>query len=122
MPARALAQSPSLADLAIYSGPDRTERLIAGAKKEGVVNVYSSFTVEDLKIFGGAFEKKYGIKLNMWRSSSEDILQRAVVEARGGRHDVDAIETSAADGSSQFGKTSLIFSCAMRWKRRSIVV
>ena len=28
----------SLAELAMYSGPDRTERLIAGAKKEGVVN------------------------------------------------------------------------------------
>src|SRR5579871_1705230 len=79
----ALAQNATLADLATYSGPDRTERLVAGAKREGSVTVYSSFTVEDLKILGGAFEKKYGIKLNMWRSSSEDILQRAVVEARG---------------------------------------
>src|ERR1700722_1197237 len=73
-PARAPAQTATLADLAMYSGPDRTARLIAGAKKEGVVNVYSSFTVDDLKLLGAAFEKKYGIKLNMWRSSSEDIL------------------------------------------------
>ena len=84
----------------MYSGPDRTARLIAGAKKEGVVNIYSSFTVDDLKVLGGAFEKKYGVKLNVWRSSSEDILQRAVVEARGGRYDVDAIETSAAEMES----------------------
>ena len=42
MPAH--AQSPTLAELATYSGPDRTERLIAGAKKEGVVNIYSSMT------------------------------------------------------------------------------
>jgi iron(III) transport system substrate-binding protein len=96
----ALAQNATLTDLATYSGPDRTERLIAGAKREGSVTVYSSFTVEDLKILGGAFEKKYGIKLNMWRSSSEDILQRAVVEARGGRYEVDAIETSAAEMES----------------------
>ena len=34
----AAAQSPTLAELAMYSGPDRTERLIAGAKKEGVLN------------------------------------------------------------------------------------
>jgi iron(III) transport system substrate-binding protein len=99
-PARVLAQGASLAELATYSGPDRTERLIAGAKREGMVSVYSSLTVDDMKVFGGAFEKKYGIKLQLWRSSSEDILQRAVVEARGGRFDVDAIETSAAEMES----------------------
>jgi iron(III) transport system substrate-binding protein len=94
------AQGATLADLAAYSGPDRTERLIAGAKREGGVTVYSSFTIEELKILGAAFEKKYGIKLTTWRSSSEDILQRAVVEARGNRYDVDAIETSAAEMES----------------------
>jgi len=84
----------------MYSGPDRTERLIAGAKREGTVTLYTSLTLDDMKVFGGAFEKKYGIKLQLWRSSSEDILQRAVVEARGGRFDVDAIETSAAEMES----------------------
>ncbi|HEY6257217.1 MAG TPA: extracellular solute-binding protein [Xanthobacteraceae bacterium] len=98
--APAFGQSATLADLAFYSGPDRTERLIAGARREGVVSVYSSLTLDDMKVFGGAFEKKYGIKLQLWRSSSEDILQRAVVEARGGRFDVDAIETSAAEMES----------------------
>ena len=97
---RALAQGASLAELAMYSGPDRTARLVAGAKREGAVTIYTSLTVDDMKVFGGAFEKKYGIKLQLWRSSSEDILQRAVVEARGGRYDVDAIETSAAEMES----------------------
>ena len=92
-----LAQTLTLTELAAYSGPDRTERLIAGAKKEGQVNIYSSITVDDMKIIGGGFEKKYGIKLQQWRSSSEDILQRAMVEARGGRYEVDAIETSAVE-------------------------
>lgn len=91
------AQTATLADLAFYSAPDRTERLVAGAKREGVVNIYTSLTVEDMKVLGGAFEKKYGIKLVSWRSSSEDIVQRAVTEARGGRFEVDAIETSAAE-------------------------
>ena len=99
-PGPVLAQGTSLADLAMYSGPDRTERLIAGAKREGTVTIYTSLTVDDMKVLGGAFEKKYGIKLQLWRSSSEDILQRAVVEARGGRFDVDAIETSAAEMES----------------------
>jgi iron(III) transport system substrate-binding protein len=99
-PCSARAQGTSLADLAFYAGPDRAERLIAGAKREGSLTLYTSLTVEDMKVFGGAFEKKYGIKINLWRSSSEDILQRAVVEARGGRFDVDAIETSAAEMES----------------------
>ncbi len=40
-------RSPSSPPIA---GPDRTERLIAGAKKEGVVNIYSSITVDDMKV------------------------------------------------------------------------
>jgi iron(III) transport system substrate-binding protein len=99
-PVAARAQGMSVADLAFYSGPDRTERLIAGARKEGSLTLYTSLTVDDMKVFGGAFEKKYGIKINLWRSSSEDILQRAVTEAHGGRFDVDAIETSAAEMES----------------------
>jgi iron(III) transport system substrate-binding protein len=37
------------------------------------------------------FEKKYGIKVNLWRASSEDIRQRSVAEARARRFDVDFI-------------------------------
>jgi ABC-type Fe3+ transport system substrate-binding protein len=90
----------TLAELAAYAGPDRTERLVAGAKKEGVVSIYSSITVQDMKLLTEAFAKLYGVKLEVWRSSSEDILQRAVTEARGGRYQVDAIETSAAEMES----------------------
>jgi iron(III) transport system substrate-binding protein len=97
-----LAQSPTLADLAAYSGPDRTQRLIAGAKKEGAVSIYSSMTVDDVKIISNGFEKKYGVKLQAWRASSEDILQRALVEARGGRAEVDAIETSSLEMESLY--------------------
>ena len=61
-------------------GPDRIAKLIAGAKKEGMVNVYTSETVEDVGALSLAFAAKYGVKLNVWRGSSEDILQRAVVE------------------------------------------
>lgn len=94
------APAQTLAELAMYSGPDRTQRLIAGAKKEGAVNVYSSMTVGDMKVVAAGFEKKYGIKVVPWRASSESILQRALVESRAGRHAVDAIETSAAEMES----------------------
>jgi iron(III) transport system substrate-binding protein len=85
----------TLAEIAAYSGPDRIVKLVAGAKKEGGVNIYTSETVEDVGALSLAFTTKYGIKLNVWRGSSEDILQRAVVEARGGRFDADAFETGA---------------------------
>ncbi len=102
LPAPALAQAgaATLAELASYAGADRTQRLVAGAKKEGVVNIYSSVTVDDMKVLASAFEKKYGVKLQVWRASSESILQRALVEFRGGRYDVDSIETSAAEMES----------------------
>jgi len=86
---------PTLAEIASYAGPDRIAKLVAGAKKDGAVNVYTSETVEDIGALSQAFEAKYGVKLNVWRGSSEDILQRAVVEARGGRFDADAFETGA---------------------------
>jgi len=91
----AQATNATLAEIAAYNGPDRMAKLVAGAKKEGAVNVYTSETVEDIGALGQAFEAKYGIKLKVWRGSSEDILQRAVVEARGGRFDADAFETGA---------------------------
>ena len=56
---------------AMYRGPDREQRLIEGAKKEGVINIYSSITVDDMKVISAGFEKKYGVKLQAWRASSE---------------------------------------------------
>ncbi len=94
--ARAVPDSPSAA-LANYSGADRQQRLVEGAKKEGEVSVYNSAPVDDMKIFAGAFEKKYGIKVKVWRSSSENIVQRAVTEARAGRFEVDVVETNAPE-------------------------
>jgi iron(III) transport system substrate-binding protein len=94
-PASAQTSGSTLADIANYSGPNRAARLVEGAKKEGAVNVYTSETIEDLAALSTAFQGKYGIKLNAWRGSAENILQRAIVEARGGRFDVDAAETGA---------------------------
>jgi iron(III) transport system substrate-binding protein len=101
-PARAQAPAATLAELAAYSGPDRTQRLVEGAKKEGMLTIYSSVTVDDMKVLSAAFEKKYGVKLQAWRASSESILQRTLIEQRGGRYEVDAIETSAAEMESLY--------------------
>jgi iron(III) transport system substrate-binding protein len=81
------------ADIATYQGADRTQRLIDGAKKERTFTIYTSATVDDMAALTAAFEKKYGIKPQVWRASSENIIQRASTEARGGRFDVDVFET-----------------------------
>jgi iron(III) transport system substrate-binding protein len=94
--APALAQ-PSVADIAGLQGADRAQRLIEGAKKEGTLTIYTSATTDDMGAVTAAFEKKYGIKANVWRAGSEAILQRAVTEARGRRYEVDIFETNGPE-------------------------
>src|SRR5258705_9709950 len=48
----------------------------------------------------GAYEKKYGVKVNIWRASSEMVLQRAVTEARANRNTVDVVETNGPEMES----------------------
>lgn len=88
------AHAQSAAEIARYSGPDRTQRLIEGAKKEGLVTIYSSAVIADTNAIIQAFEKKYGVRVRLWRGSSDDILRRAVTEARGERYDADLAETA----------------------------
>jgi iron(III) transport system substrate-binding protein len=85
------------AAIASYQGTDRQQRLVEGAKKEGTLTLYGSAPPEDLAALTGAFEKKYGIKVQIWRASSENIVQRAVTEMRAGRHEVDVIDTNGPD-------------------------
>src|SRR5512138_3787208 len=82
-------------DIYLYQGADRGERLVAGARKEGQVVLYSTMTVQDGRALGAAFEKKYGVKLVHWRGSAEKIVQRALAEARSGYDGADVFETSS---------------------------
>jgi iron(III) transport system substrate-binding protein len=84
------------AEIAAYMGPDRAEKLVAGAKKEGTVTLYTSANVDDMSVLTAAFEKKYGVKVRVWRGSSENLVQRGVAEARGGRYDADLFETGGS--------------------------
>jgi iron(III) transport system substrate-binding protein len=88
------ARAQSIAEIARYAGPDRTQRLVDGAKKEGLVTIYSSAVIADTNAIIQAFEKKYGVQVRLWRGSSDDILRRAVTEARGERYDADLAETA----------------------------
>jgi iron(III) transport system substrate-binding protein len=84
------------AEMATYAGADRTDKLVAGAKREGVVTLYTSADVDDMAAVTAAFEKKYGVKVRVWRGSSETLVQRSVAEARGARFDADVFETGGA--------------------------
>src|SRR3954464_15564070 len=78
-------------------GADREQRMLEGAKKEKQVTVYTSLNLKDSVPISQAFEKKYGVKVELWRSSSEKVLQRALTEARAGRFSVDAFELNGPE-------------------------
>jgi len=84
-------------DVATYAGADRAQKILDGAKKEGALEIYTSAQSDDMGAVVSAFEKKYGIKVTMWRSSSEKVLQRAVTEARAGRYTLDVAETNGPE-------------------------
>ena len=91
------AATVSLVDLAGYTDADREQKLIEGAKREGEITIYTSAQTTDLGPVVEAFEKKYGIRANLWRAGSEVVLNRALQEARAGRHTVDVIETNGPE-------------------------
>ncbi|MDR1967368.1 MAG: extracellular solute-binding protein [Burkholderiaceae bacterium] len=80
-----------------YEGPDREQRLAEGARKEGALNIYTSMQGDDMAPLLEVYQKRYGIKANVWRSSSENVLQRTVTEARGNRFTADVVETNGPE-------------------------
>jgi len=80
-----------------YQGADRQQRLLENAKREGSVVVYTSLAPTESMPVAQAFEKKYGIKVELWRALSDKVLQRAVAEARAKRFAVDVIETNGPE-------------------------
>jgi iron(III) transport system substrate-binding protein len=91
------ASAQSHRSLYMYQGADREQRIVEGAKKEKQVVVYTSLNTKDSVPISQAFEKKYGVKVELWRSSSEKVLQRALIEARAGRNAVDAFELNGPE-------------------------
>ena len=90
-----------------YDGPDRALKLIAAAQKEGSFVLYTSFADKDLPTLVVPFEKKYGIKINVWRAGSEKVLQRTLAEAAARRHEVDAVHSSALEMEALHRETIL---------------
>ena len=87
------AQAQSLPELALYAGPDREQRLVEGAKKEGTLLFYTTFPPEYANQLIEPYERRYGVKVNYWRARSEIILNRALAEGRAGSATADVITT-----------------------------
>jgi iron(III) transport system substrate-binding protein len=74
-----------------YQGADRDQRILDAAKKEGSLTLYTTIAEKDLPVIVAPFEKKYGIKLNIWRASTDTVLQRTLSEAAARRYAVDVV-------------------------------
>ena len=53
--------------------------------------------LDDMAALTSAFEAKYGVKAKVWRSGSEKILQRGLLEAKANRFEVDVFETNSPE-------------------------
>lgn len=85
-------------EVANYDKPDRDQKIYEAAKKEGSLTIYTSAQVKDMGAIVDAFKKKYpGINVEIWRASSEKVLQRAITEARAGRNTMDVAETNGPE-------------------------
>jgi iron(III) transport system substrate-binding protein len=65
--------------------------------QDKTVVVYTSLAPTESGPLAQAFEKKTGIKVELWRAISEKVVQRALTEARARRYAVDVIETNAPE-------------------------
>lgn len=84
-------------EIYLYQGADRAQKVLQKAKQEQVVSVYTSMQPKDAVPLTEAFEKLYGIKVELWRASPDKIAQRVLIEAKAGRHDVDVLEMNGPE-------------------------
>ena len=80
-----------------YEGADRAQRLAEGARREGALVLYTSLATSESVPLAQAFERKYGVKVELWRSLSSQVMQRALNEAKARRNAVDVVETNAPE-------------------------
>jgi len=69
----------------------------AAAAQDKTVVLYTSLAPTESGPLGQAFEKKTGIKVQIWRALSEKVVQRALTEQQAKRYAVDVIETNGPE-------------------------
>lgn len=93
-----MGQAPAGNDAVFRSrAGDRDSRLVARARQEGRVVLYTSLAPTESKPLADAFEKKYGVKVELWRALSDQVVRRTITEAQARRHAVDVVETNGPE-------------------------
>jgi iron(III) transport system substrate-binding protein len=67
------------------------------AAQDKSLTLYTSLAPTESGPLAQAFEKKTGIKVELWRALSEKVVQRAITEARARRFTVDVVETNGPE-------------------------
>src|SRR5499426_1689163 len=81
-----------LKELNRLSPVEREKKLIEGAKKEGVVVIYSSENVTLLQRYEAAFAKRYPfLKAEYWRAGGDRVGARVLTEFRAGKLQADLV-------------------------------
>lgn len=84
----------TLDELAAYTGPDRHQILLDGAKAEGKIVWYTSLSGVYRELVD-AFKRKYpDIAIDVYRGGSNDLTPRIINEAQAGRPVADALEST----------------------------
>src|SRR5258705_5226375 len=84
----------TLDELAAYTGPDRHQILLEGAKAEGKIVWYTSLSGVYRELVD-AFKKQYtDIAIDVYRGGSTDLGPRLLNEAQAGRFVADALEST----------------------------
>jgi iron(III) transport system substrate-binding protein len=93
--ADAQSTKPStLAELAVYSGADREQLLVSGAKKEAKVVWYTALAGGSYKDLARAFEMKYGVAVDVYRGASNDLISKVLAESQAKKYLMDVAESS----------------------------
>lgn len=96
MPA-AQARAADAAAAAAYSGADREQYLLRGARSEGALTLYTNVAPWDIEKLTAEFERRYGIKTQIWRANPDKVLHRVLNEARSGRFEADVLHISTPE-------------------------
>jgi len=81
-------------ELGKLSGAERQKQLLAGAKTDGKAVLYGNINAEQLEKLRGDFERRYPVKLEVYRASGERIANRFLTETRSGQFLADVVGPS----------------------------
>jgi iron(III) transport system substrate-binding protein len=81
----------------MYQGADRDAQLLQKARAEGGLVWYTAMAKTESLPLIKAFEAKYGVKVELWRASSDKVRQRVLSEAQARRYTADVLEMTSLE-------------------------